>query len=460
MSRRALPSRARRCGTGWVGRSLAGAVAATLLAVPAGTAPAAADEPDVPPQEPVPSDITLVQANIYTGLSVEKFQKDVAKVLALQPDFVTYNETHYRSEAVMAPDGYALWRDTSNRFKAETPVAWRTDRWTPIDQGVHRISNWRGKPPGRQVELGRRFVNWVTLQGVDGRVVSVVSAHVAPLVNGMPDLLRRSIKSLVALTDTLSAAGPVLVGGDFNVHYTSGRYPRDLLEPHGLTPTFDTLGSYFPTGDHHGSTIDYVYHQGSEELVVDRHYPVALKSDHDAVVADFSWTEDLEADSTLVRSNPDGDAAERLSVLRAMKRGIKRVEPGGAVRVVTTRLDLFALRSTLRKAAERGVAVRISLVRKPLSDVERKLRKQLKASGQDATWLRRCRQVCAQEWEAAQPPKSLMLTSDAFGTWTTRYDVERWLTSSLIERATRLSMTSAVAEVREAGALARRVADL
>ncbi len=132
-----------------------------------------------------------------------------------------------------------------NRFTASTPVAWRTDRWTALDQGVFRISNWRGKPPGREIELGRRFANWVTLQGTDGRVLSVVSIHVAPVTKGMPDLLRSSVERLGILTDTLSASGPVLVGGDFNVAFNSGRYPRDLLSAHGLVPTYDTMGNYF-----------------------------------------------------------------------------------------------------------------------------------------------------------------------------------------------------------------------
>ena len=78
--------------------------------------------------EPPASDITMIQANIYTGLTVPRFQADVRKVLALEPDFVTYNEVPFRSDSVIAPEGYDLYRDMTNRFTAATPVAWRADR--------------------------------------------------------------------------------------------------------------------------------------------------------------------------------------------------------------------------------------------------------------------------------------------------------------------------------------------
>ena len=286
-------------------RALASAVAVTALAsgaVAIASAPAQASAGS-PSETPV-SDITMIQANIYTGLTVPRFQADVRKVLALEPDFVTYNEVPFRSDSVIAPEGYDLYRDMTNRFTAATPVAWRADRWTAIDQGRFLISNWRGKPPGREVELGRRYANWVTLQGTDGRVLSVVSVHVAPVVRGMPDLLRRSVARLGLLVDQLAPTGPVLVGGDFNVHFKSGRYPRDLLDAHSLVPTYDTMGAYFPTGDHHGATIDYVFDRGTDVLAPDSQCPVELRSDHDAVVVGLSWVSDPE--SWVVANNPAG----------------------------------------------------------------------------------------------------------------------------------------------------------
>jgi endonuclease/exonuclease/phosphatase (EEP) superfamily protein YafD len=431
-------------------------VAVGLLVV---AAPATADGEDRAPSraEPVPGGVRLVQANIYTGLTVERFQQDVATVLAQQPDLVTYNEVPFRSDAVMAPPGYSIWRDMRNRFTAATPVAWRSDRYTAIDQGVFRISNWRGKPPGREIELGRRFANWVTLRDTDGRTLSVVSIHIAPTTKGMPDLLRRSVTRLGVLTERLSPFGPVLVGGDFNVHYTSGRYPRDLLTSPGLVPTFDTLGGYFPTGDHFGATIDYVFNRGAEQLVASQHFPVELRSDHDAVVADLTWVTDLPTDTTVVRSDPAGGPAERRAVLARMSAGIRAAAPGATVRLVTSRADLFSLRSRLRAAAVRGVAVQVSVTSPTFSDPERRLVRQLRASGQASSWARRCRDACAQQWAGSGAPRSLMLVSDVSGAWTTRYDTGRALTRAVVQRPTKLVVSSGPTALRQADVLVRRV---
>jgi len=289
------------------------------------------------------SDVTLVQANIYTGLTVPKFQADVATVLSQRPDFVTYNEVMFRYDGVLAPDGYDLYRGVRNRFTAETPVAWRTDRWTAIDEGTFRISNWRGVPPHKRIELGRRFANWVTLRGTDGRVVSVVSVHVAPLTRGMPDLLRRSIRHLGVLVSELAPRGPVLVGGDFNVHYRSGRYPRDLLTAAGLVPTYDTLRAYFPTGDHHGATIDYAFVRGTDVLLAENQHPVELNSDHDAVVGGWNWQSDLRSQSRVITNDPDGDSASRRAVARALLHGIRSADAGSVVALATTRLGLHGV---------------------------------------------------------------------------------------------------------------------
>ncbi|MGA8848152.1 MAG: endonuclease/exonuclease/phosphatase family protein [Nocardioides sp.] len=445
-------------------RLLVGALAVAVLAAPAISAVSLAAPAAAAPRggasgndDPVVSDVTLVQANIYTGLTVERFQKDVATVLATQPDFVTYNEVPFRSDAVMAPTGYSIYRDMRNRFTAATPVAWRSDKWTALDQGVFRISNWRGKPKGRVVEIGRRFANWATLQDVDGRTVSVVSVHIAPLDKNMPDLLRRSVERLTTLTDQLSIAGPVLVGGDFNVHYTSGRYPRDLFEPHGLVPTFDTLGNYFPTGDHQGATIDYVFARGSETIVADQHYPVELKSDHDAVVAGLSWVQDVPTDTILVRSDPEGSVADRRSVLRAMKKGINDAPAGATLRMVSSRVDLFAARSRLVAAARRGVSVQVSVVVRPLTAAETGLRRQLRETGQGSSWVRRCQAACAQAWAEASPPRTLILVSDATGAWTVRQDVSRWVTSALVERSTQLTVSTGKTALDEAAGILQRL---
>src|SRR5688500_5325858 len=85
------------------------AVVTTIATAATLAAPAGAGESDRAAAVAKKSgDITMIQANIYTGLSPERFQADVREVLAEQPDFVTYNEVPFRNDEVMAPDGYAI----------------------------------------------------------------------------------------------------------------------------------------------------------------------------------------------------------------------------------------------------------------------------------------------------------------------------------------------------------------
>jgi endonuclease/exonuclease/phosphatase (EEP) superfamily protein YafD len=420
----------------------AGAAAFTAIAAAATlAAPAGAGAGRATADVAQTSDITMIQANIYTGLSPERFQADVREVLAVQPDFVTYNEVPFRNDEVMAPEGYAIHRNMRDRFTAATPVAWREDRWTAIDQGVWRISNWRGKPPGRVVELGRRFANWVTLQDVDGRVVSVVSIHIAPVVRGMPDLLRRSVTRLDALVAELESTGPVLVGGDFNVHYRSSRYPRDILSRNDLVATYDNLASYFATGDHHGYTIDYVMGTGSDVLAPVDHYPIELKSDHDAVVAGLSWTVDAPADTTVVSNDPTGDRAERRAALISILDGIKAAQPGAQVALATNRLDLPAVVRQVGRALERGVHLQVVTTSKEPSSVEQRLSRRIAASGDSGSSMRWCTDTCRGVWNDAGLPRALMMLSDASGRWTTRYDASRQLGPELVTQASRVRVS-------------------
>ena len=429
-------------------RALASAVAVSALASGAvAIAPAPAQAGAGARGETPTSDITMIQANIYTGLTVPRFQADVRKVLALEPDFVTYNEVPFRSDSVIAPAGYDLYRDMTNRFTAATPVAWRADRWTAIDQGRYLISNWRGRPPGRQVELGRRYANWVTLQGTDGRVLSVVSIHVAPVVRGMPDLLRRSVARLGLLVDRLAPSGPVLVGGDFNVHYKSGRYPRDLLDAHGMVPTYDSMGAYFATGDHHGATIDYVFDRGTDVLAPDNQYPVELRSDHDAVVAGLSWVSDPE--SWVVANNPRGNAADQRASLTSIVAGIRSAEPGSIVKLATYGLDLPAVVRQVKRAVYRGVQVRISTAGERVTSREQRLSRFFAARPDSGSWLHRCGTSCRTRWQAVGISKTFMMVSDPAGGWKIRYDANRNLGPAIIARASRVRVSTGSVALRD-----------
>ena len=429
---------------GRYGVSALTALALGLATLPVFLAPAAQARDDETPEEPTPvvgsGTVTMVQANIYTKLKPAPFQRDVRTVMSVAPDVISYNEVPFRHDEFLAPEGYELYRDMSNRFTAATPVAWRTDRWTPIATGTQWISNWRGRPPGKEVELGRRTANWVRLQGVDGRVINVISVHIAPPTRGMPDLLVRSVKSLNKLVDKLAPTGPVLVGGDFNVHYTSGRYPRTLFAQSQLAPTYDLLGSFFPTGDHFGNTIDYLFSRGEDQLTATNQYPMEMKSDHDAVVGEYTWLVDAPTTITSVKNKPSGTKPERRAVVKALTSAIGSAEAGSTVALRTPVLDVLGVTRSLRKAVERGVHVQVVTANDMPTKRERVLTRAVAAVGDPDSWVQACGSVCLPSWREAGMPRSLLMVGDTAGRWTTRYDVNRMIVPDLTELPSRVKV--------------------
>lgn len=406
-----------------------GGLVATLLAGP----PSAAAE------EPPGDSVTMVQANILSRLSVERFQADVREVLAEQPDFVSYNEVPLRNDAVLAPAGYDIHRRMKSRYTAATAVAWREDRWSAIDKGTYQISDYRQVPEGRSIKLGLRYANWVTLESPDGRRVSVVAVHIAPRDDDMPDLLRPSVRRLVGLVERLAPQGPVLVGGDFNVHYRSGRYPRDLLDPAGLVPTYDTLGTYFPTGDHHGATIDYVFNRGAKLLQANQHRPVELNSDHDAVVTDLSWLVDAPGDTQRLMSDPTGGDEARRRAVSALVERIRATRSGQTVELVSSGLGPWVVLRALRGAVERGVHVRLTTRSETLGTYERRLRRIVRASGDPRSAVVRCRGECRAAWRQSGMLRGFALVRDGSDRPSLRIDATRNLSSTMLERRTQLT---------------------
>jgi endonuclease/exonuclease/phosphatase family metal-dependent hydrolase len=395
----------------------------------------------------------MVQANVYTGLTVPRFQADIRTILAQQPDFITYNEVMFRNDAILAPAGYDMYRSTFNRFTAETPVAWRSDKWSAIAKGTYRISNWRGVPPHKHVELGRRFANWVTIQGTDGRVVSVVSIHVAPLTRGMPDLLRHSVSRLDSLVATLAPKGPVLVGGDFNVDFRSGRYPRDLFTQGDLVPTYDTLGSFFPTGDHHGSTIDFVFDRGTDMLLANNQYPVELNSDHDAVVAGFDWQQDLPSQTTVVTNNPSGDTAAQRAAAAAVLSGVRAAQQGAVLNLATTQLALPRMVRALNRAIDRGVRVHVVIAGDTTTTNEQHLAAHMTAYGDTHNWLRRCVSTCLATYNSASVPAGFLMVRDPDGQWHQRYDASRQFSTALVRDSSKVSISVGEVALRDGASL-------
>jgi endonuclease/exonuclease/phosphatase (EEP) superfamily protein YafD len=381
------------------------------------------------------SDFTMVTANLRSPQSDRTFRQDAAEVLAQKPDLITYNEVAFREDSYLAPEGYALWRQ-QERYQRHTPVAWRTDMWNVVDKGTRRISNYQKKPPGKTTLLGLRYANWVRLESIDGRTLSLVSTHVAPPFKDARgnwiDLLRPSVRRVNLLVQELNSFGPVLVGGDFNVNYRSGRYPRDLLAEGRLRPTYDLLGTSFPTGDHHGGTIDYVFVRGKGQLQADWHRPVELNSDHDAVVAGFSWTTDAPEPVTRVSNRPGGTTQERNAVERVVRQHLAGAATGETIQLATSGLTLPVADRALRRADGRGVHVQVTTLSRQLTWRERRLVRTLDNKG---SWLRRCQDACRAQWQADQPP-TLLLVTDAGGDGKVRVDVSRRLSRAVVTHRT------------------------
>ena len=209
------------------------------------------------------------------------------------------------------------------------------------------------------------------------------------------------------------------------------------------------MGSYFPTGDHHGGTIDYVFVRSKGKLEADWHRPVELNSDHDAVVAGLSWTTDPpQPETTIVRSQPDGTDEERLAVATALRQHLARTAAGETVRVATRGLNLPAVDRALRRAEARGVRVRVTTLSARLTWRERRLLRTLDTNG---SWLRRCQGACRTAWMADQPP-SLLLVTGADGDEKVRIDVSRRLRQVVVTRRTTARITTAKSELNEARA--------
>lgn len=431
---------------------LAGMTAALLQ-----TPTAVAVEPTDPP--PASTGITMVQANIKEGMALARTRADVATVTGVQPDFITYNEVSFRDDALLAPEGYALYRETRNRYTASSPLAWRTDRWTAVATGTFRISNYQHVPNGRKTKLGLRFANWATLQGVDGRVVSVVSVHFSPRFRHAGrehDMIPHSARRLSVLVDQLAASGPVLVGGDLNVPIHGARYPRATFDAVGLRATYDLLGTSFPTHTTNAA-IDYVLVRGEDQVEVAHHAPLPLNSDHHAVVAGLTWTVDAPIQVQVVRNDPAGDQRTQRAVLRTVARNITQAPPGSVVEVGTVRLAERVVLRRLRAAVNRGVKVRVTVRGKNRNVLERRLRRVIRTSERPGNAFRVCKKACVGKWRANGMPNGLVVVTPPDRTDGVRLDVSRRLGPALVQRRSRVTVRTGPQSLDEGVRLLRVV---
>jgi endonuclease/exonuclease/phosphatase family metal-dependent hydrolase len=309
--------------------------------------------------------LRLVQANLRAGMRGTAFLADMGTVRAQAPDFITFNEVDGRHEDNLAPAPYELFRaeKTGNvevdKYTRETAVGWDASTWTPLASGTWQISNDPDKYDWQNRSWGIRYANWVTLTNAAGRVVSVISVHIAPEIAILDGIQARSLRRLGALADQLDDKGPVLIGGDLNVNYREvQKYPRSLMAELDLTPTYDVLTTSLPTGDERGATIDYVLLRSASRFGVKQHYTRELNSDHDLLGADVSLlTEQVGMwASGIVVSDPD---TAPLRAMRTAARAINKMPAGSVLHLSARTISRSPVLRAIVAAKERGVRIQL-----------------------------------------------------------------------------------------------------
>jgi endonuclease/exonuclease/phosphatase family metal-dependent hydrolase len=424
---RRAPSRRLAAGVTVLATALLGS--ALALSAPASAREDTSSRVTAPPlPAAAPGVVRITQANLLSGQPALDFQADAATVLANQPDFITYNEVPWRHDIFLAPPGYALWR-TPGEYTGATPVAWRTDRWTAINQGTTTVSYKEGKLPGQKVQWGIRFANWVVLQGIDGHVVSVISAHLAPETEITMGLQEVGLNNLGVLANQLASYGPVLMAGDMNFHYGPLQYPRDLLATYGFTSTYDILGSHFPTGDHRGATIDYVFLKTASQFTVHAQYNQELNSDHDAVTADLSFADapvpvPVSFTPGKFTNAPDGTRAARRAVLDLMVKAVDNTPTGAAIHLTTAKLGDKPLYRALRAAIDRKVHVQVVTRRNHPNQQELNLMNVLGDKVWKKSWAVGCDDECRAIESRGNLPQTRLLVSQSGITSALRIDAD------------------------------------
>lgn len=396
-----------------------------------------------------PGTVRITQANLLSAQAEGLFQADLAKVLSSKPDFVTYNEVPFRVDTNLAPPsyvppdgsapiGYALSRAApsgdveTDRYTRATAVAYRTDKWVALASGTANISNSRGKDRSQSTELGVRFANWVTLRGVDGQVVSVIATHFAPDGTYSSGLLGPSAASLAALANALAPAGPVLIGGDLNVAYRSSSYNAVPWASYQLTPTYDVVGEAFPTGDHFGNTIDYLFMNQASQFTVQGQYSTVLNSDHNAVSADLAFTgtpanQPPAFFAGTLLNTPAGGKLGRRAVLDLMVKAIDSAPEDAGIHLQTTSFTDTVMLRALKKAIKRGVRVQVITGNTRLNGKERQLLKKLGSKITKRDFLVSCTSsaYCRAQARTKKFPQTQLLVSQAGVTRALRIDADQ-----------------------------------
>ena len=220
------------------------------------------------------------------------------------------------------------------------------------------------------------------------------------------------------------------MAGDMNFHYNGAvQYPRELLTSYGFTPTYDVLGTHFPTGDHRGATIDYVFLKEASQFTVLGQYNQELNSDHDAVTADLSFpTPRWRCRSASSRrpspTCPTAPARARRAMLDLMVKAVDNAPEGAAIHLTTAKLGDKPLYRALRAAIDRGVHVQVVTRRNHPTQQELNLMNVLGDKVWKKYWAVGCDDECRAIESRGNLPQTRLLVSQSGITEAVRIDAD------------------------------------
>jgi hypothetical protein len=187
-----------------------------------------------------------------------------------------------------------------------------------------------------------------------------------------------------------------------------------------MVPSYDALASKFPTGDHHGATIDYLFLRqdaAAPVLGFTDHYATELNSDHDAVTADLTWTTAVPGDAYRVApgtvvSDPGGTRAAQRAVLRLTVGAVNHAPAGATIHLTTTRITTPSLKRALDQAIARHVNVQLIMREAHRSRTLTHFQDALGHRATAKSFAIGCRRACERvESRRSLPPMDLLVSA-------------------------------------------------
>ncbi|MBO0727922.1 MAG: peptidoglycan DD-metalloendopeptidase family protein [Acidimicrobiaceae bacterium] len=236
-------------------------------------------------------DVVLAQANIPQRSGMAGFRASMPRVLSHQPDAVTLNEQAGRTLAQIrsAAPGYDAYRNPSidqpgqASQALDTVVLWRTDTWHRLAAGRIRIVSADHVDYGGRLRVWNRYATWVLLANSHNQQLAIVSVHQMTNPDRIgPDKPRRRLQygqgmdAVLGLVTTLSAHGPVFIGGDFNVH------PSQAGEPWTAPAKMATDGYRWYERD-----VDYLFYPAAQGARRTGGWSGPMDSDHPWIASSF-----------------------------------------------------------------------------------------------------------------------------------------------------------------------------